>query len=59
MLYDRTMRSAADRPTVGNWVIAGFAMAVVSGVPREDGRGLPVYGFGELLSLSPLLRWFS
>ncbi len=45
------------RTTVGNWGVAGFSMAVVRGVLREDGHTTPLYGLGELLSLSPLLRW--
>lgn len=48
--------NTVTRTTIGNWGVAGFAMAVVTGTLRKDGRSLPVYGFGELLSLSPLLR---
>ena len=45
------------RQLVGQYGIAGFAMAVVTGtLTVPDGSTTPLYGFGELLAGGPLLR---
>jgi hypothetical protein len=38
-----------DRKTVTNWIIGGFAMAVVSGELTYEGKTRPVYGLAELI----------
>lgn len=38
-----------DRKTVTNWVIGGFAMAVVTGELTYGGKIRPVYGLAELI----------
>ncbi len=41
--------TVVDRKNVTNWVIGGFAMAVVSGQLTWDGKTRPVYGLAELI----------
>jgi hypothetical protein len=41
--------TVVDRKNVTNWVIGGFAMAVVSGELTYDGKTRPVYGLAELI----------
>jgi hypothetical protein len=41
--------TVVDRKNVTNWVIGGFAMAVVSGELTYDGKIGPVYGLAELI----------
>ena len=38
-----------SRKNQGNWVIGGFAMVVVHGELRLNGKGTPVLGFAELI----------
>lgn len=47
--------TAHTRTPVGNWLLAGFGMAVASGELTLAARTTPVYGFAELLSTAP--RW--
>jgi hypothetical protein len=52
-----TLRLATvARRVVGNWGVAGLAMSVVRGTVSLAGATWPVYGFGELLVVPPLVR---
>lgn len=44
-----TTLTLSDQKVFGNWVIGGFAMGVVKGEIRLNGRTLPIYGLAELL----------
>lgn len=44
-----TTLTLADRKTIGNWVIGGFAMGIVKGELTINGRTLALYGLAELL----------
>lgn len=53
----RVELSTVTRTRVGQYGIAGFGMAVVTGTATDDaGTVTPLYGFGELLAVGPLLR---
>lgn len=51
----RARLTTLDRRVVGRYVVAGFAMAVVSGTLHPPTGGpLPLRGFAELLALGPV-----
>ena len=39
----------AERETVANWLIGGFAMGIARGELRRDGEALSLYGLAELI----------
>ncbi len=39
------------RKPLGNWVLAGFSMRIVSGKLSYDGQQLPLYGLAELFMM--------
>ncbi len=41
--------SLSDRKVMANWLIGGFAMGIIQGEMKRNGRTLKVYGWGELL----------
>jgi hypothetical protein len=41
--------TADHRHRIGNWVVGGFAMAIVTGTLERDGERYPVFGLGELI----------
>lgn len=41
--------TASERKTFGGWIIGGFAMSLVRGELRYDGRTRSIYGLAELL----------
>jgi hypothetical protein len=41
--------TATARHRIGNWVIGGFAMAIVTGTLESGGETYPVFGLGELI----------
>lgn len=41
----------STRKPLGNWVLAGFSMGIVSGTLSYDGQQLPLYGLAELFMM--------
>jgi hypothetical protein len=39
------------RKSLGNWVLAGFSMRIVSGKLSYDGQQIPLYGLAELFMI--------
>lgn len=44
-----TTLTLSDRKVIGNWLIGGFAMGIVTGEITLNDRTLPIYGLAELL----------
>ncbi len=41
----------STRKPLGNWVLAGFSMGIVSGKLSLDGQQIPLYGLAELFMM--------
>ncbi len=41
----------STRKPLGNWVLAGFSMGIVSGKLSYDGQQIPLYGLAELFMM--------
>lgn len=41
----------STRKLLGNWVLAGFSMGIVSGKFSLDGQQIPLYGLAELFMM--------
>ena len=43
------MLGLSYRKNIANWLIGGFAMAIVTGNLSYNGKSFPIYGLAELI----------